>query len=508
MKTTAVIFILITVLMQGASASRAEETLNPARIEELVGAKGILNEKEGVFKVSVPRSDLNITVAGVKMTPPLGLTSWAAFQAVGDQTMVMGDMVMLEDQVNPVMDVVLQNGLEVTALHNHFFWDSPKVMFMHIGGMGTEEKLAAAVGKVFAQIKETSGGKGEVPHADLDPTQTSLDPKQIESVIEAKGQLNDGVYKVTIGRATKIEEHEVGNTMGINTWAAFVGSDDKAVVDGDFVMFENELQSVLKALRGAGINVVAIHNHMIGESPRTVFLHYWGVGSTRALANGLKAALDVQNKITAAEAFRGALLNFDRATENGPPAGFSIALTGGGGPVIWVIQEDSTAPSGGKVLAQTSTDETNDRFPLCVYDNLTAKDVEVSVKFKPISGKVDQAGGIVWRYTDKDNYYIVRANALEDNVVLYKVERGKRTDLKPIGAGLFAYGKKAQVPGGQWNTLRVSVRGSRFAVSLNGEHLFDVEDDTFAGAGKVGLWTKADSVTSFDDFEIEHVAAE
>jgi hypothetical protein len=194
------------------------------------------------------------------------------------------------------MDVALENGLAVTALHNHFFWDSPKVMFMHIGGRGTEEQLATAAGKVFAKIKETSGGKGERPHADLDPAKTSLDPKKIEDVIGAKGQLSDGVYKITIGRTTKMEGYEVGNTMGVNTWAAFVGSDEKAVVDGDFVMFENELQPVLKALRGAGIDVVAIHNHMTEESPRTVFLHYWGVGATGQLAKGVKAALDAQNK--------------------------------------------------------------------------------------------------------------------------------------------------------------------------------------------------------------------
>ena len=196
-------------------------------------------------------------------------------------------------------------------------------------------------------------------------------------------------------------------------------------------------------------------------------------------------------------------LNFDSFETCKPPAGFSTALTGSGGPVSWVIQEDPSAPSGGKVLAQTSADETSFRFPLCVYDNFTAKDVEVSVKFKAVSGKVDQAAGIVWHYKDKDNYYIVRANALENNVVLYKVEKGKRTDLKPIGSGLFAYGKKAHVPGGQWNALRVVAKGNRFEVYLNGEHLFDVEDDTFTDAGKVGLWTKADSVTYFDDLQIE-----
>jgi hypothetical protein len=208
--------------------------------------------------------------------------------------MVMGDMVLLEEQVNPVLSVALESGLEVTALHNHFFWDSPKVMFMHIGGMGDEAKLASGVGKVFATIKDTSGGKGQVPRVELSPAQTSLDPKAIEDVLGVKGQLANGVYKVTIGRTTKMDGHEVGNTMGVNTWAAFAGSDANAIVDGDFIMFEPEVQPVLKALRGAGINIVAIHHHMLEDSPRTVFLHYWGVGPTRELAHGLKAALETQ----------------------------------------------------------------------------------------------------------------------------------------------------------------------------------------------------------------------
>ena len=274
-----------------------EAALDTATIERLTGAKGELNEQEKVFKVSMPRQDLEITIAGVTMTPPMGLTSWAAFQQAGDRVMVMGDMVLLEDQVNPVMSVALAHGLEVTALHNHFFWDTPKVMFMHIGGMGSEAKLAEAVGKVFARITETSGGKGEVPRVALRPAETSLDPQVIEGILSAKGQLSNGVYKVTIGRTTMMDGgHEVGNAMGVNTWAAFVGSNEQAVVDGDVAMLEGELQAVLKALRGAGINVVAIHNHMTMEMPRIVFLHYWGVGPTRELAKGLKAALDTQRK--------------------------------------------------------------------------------------------------------------------------------------------------------------------------------------------------------------------
>jgi Domain of Unknown Function (DUF1259) len=285
-----------SVLFFGSVSIAAQPKLDTGKIEQLTGIKGEFNEKEGVFTVRAPRTDLQVITAGVKMNPAMGLTSYAAFMKAGGKTMMMGDTTMLEDQVNPVMSVALDNGLEVTALHNHFFWDSPKVMFMHIGGMGEEEKLASAVAKVFAKIKETSGGKGEVPKADLDPAKTSLDPKNIESIIGTKGQMASGVYKITIGRTTKMGGHQVGNAMGINTWAAFVGTDQLAVVDGDFVMLEKELQSVLKALRTAGINVVAIHNHIETESPRVVFLHYWGVGPTTDLAKGLKAALDTQKK--------------------------------------------------------------------------------------------------------------------------------------------------------------------------------------------------------------------
>ncbi len=264
------------------------------KIDRLTGSKGQYFEKEGVYKVGFPRSDLKPDIAGVKMNPAMGLGVWAAFKIMGDRAMVMGDTVLLEDQVNPVMSVALDNGMEVTAIHNHFFWDSPKIMFMHIGGMGDTEKLATAVGKVFTKIKETEGGKGEKPYADIDPAKTTLDPMIIEKILGVKGQMAGGVYKVTIGRTTTMHGVEAGNAMGINTWAAFAGSDEKAIVDGDFVMLEQEVQPVLKALRSAGINIVALHNHMIGDSPRMMFLHFWGIGSTADLAKGLKAALDVQ----------------------------------------------------------------------------------------------------------------------------------------------------------------------------------------------------------------------
>jgi hypothetical protein len=293
-KSLAGFIALVAPLTALAAAKPAGGGLDQAKIEELTGAKGKLDEKAGVFKVSMPRGDLKVTAGGVHITPPLGLTCWAAFTREGTHTSVMGDIVLAEDQVNPVMSAALDAGLEVTALHNHFFWDSPKVMFMHIGGMGDEQKLASGVGAVFAKIKETSGGKGESPKADIDPAKSTLDPKKLDEVFAghgAPGDYKDGVYKVVVGRSTKMGGHKMGKAMGVNTWAALAGTDDKAVIDGDFAMLESELQPVLKSLRKSGINIVAIHQHMVGEQPRILFLHYWGIGKATDLASAVAAAL-------------------------------------------------------------------------------------------------------------------------------------------------------------------------------------------------------------------------
>jgi hypothetical protein len=203
--------------------------------------------------------------------------------------MVMGDIVLTQDQVNPVMSVALENGLEVTALHNHFLGESPRVMFMHIGGSGSLDVLAGGVGKVFAALASPGA---PIPTANVDPARTRLDGDRIALALGHHGQLAGGVYKVTIGRTTGMHGHTVGNTMGVNTWAAFSGTEAQAVVDGDFAMLEPELQPVLKALRRADIQIVAIHQHMSGESPRIVFLHYWGVGPALTLARGLREALE------------------------------------------------------------------------------------------------------------------------------------------------------------------------------------------------------------------------
>src|SRR5919106_1558419 len=181
-----------------------------------------------------------------------------------------------------------------------------------------------------------------------------------------------------------------------------------------------------------------------------------------------------------------------------PPKGFAFGHTAkAGAPGKWIVQAEG--PS--RFLAQTDPDPTRSRFPIAVVSDITAADVDLSVRFRPISGRVDQAAGLVWRYRDENNYYIVRANALEDNVVLYKVENGSRTDLPVKGEGR-TYGKKAEVPAAQWSTLRVVANGPRFEVYFNGTKLYQVEDSTFTQAGNVGVWTKADSVTQFDDLTI------
>jgi 3-keto-disaccharide hydrolase len=193
--------------------------------------------------------------------------------------------------------------------------------------------------------------------------------------------------------------------------------------------------------------------------------------------------------------------NFDGDAINKMPGRFHSGLTGQGTEGEWVVKADPGAPSPPNVFAQTSSDSTNYRFPLAIADDGIFKDPELSVRFKPISGKEDQAAGLAFRLKDANNYYIVRANALENNVVLYKVENGKRTDLPLRGEGR-TYGKKANVPSGQWSTLKVIVAGNLFEVYLNDEKLYEVEDETFMDAGKIGLWTKADSVTYFDDLRV------
>ena len=268
-----------------ASAQAAGPALDTAAIEAATGLKGTYNATENVFKVSKPRDDIKLNVDRWTLPPFMGITSWAAFTPMGSGTMVMGDTVLLEDEVNPAMSAALDAGLEVTALHNHFFFDQPRVYFMHIGGMGETRRMAAAVKAVYdrmAQVRAAGVAPASGFPADI-PAQSRISAAPIEEIFGRKSDGKDGMVKVSIGRTVQMHGTPVGNEMGVNTWAAFAGSDAQAVVDGDFAMREDELQPVLKSLRADGINVVAIHQHMTHEQPRLVFLHYWGKELIRKL---------------------------------------------------------------------------------------------------------------------------------------------------------------------------------------------------------------------------------
>jgi hypothetical protein len=269
--------------------------LNTARIDELTGLKGKMNEKEGVYKVTFPRNDVKVVVDGWTMPPFMGLGTWAAFtKGAHTEGMVMGDTVLFEDEVNAAMSAALDNGLNVTALHNHFFFDQPKVFFMHIEGEGTVEKLAGAVRKVYDTTKAIRGPNPKpaesfsiVGQPSL-PEKNSITAASLNEIFGMQGEAKEGMVKFTVGRPAKMHDVTIDKDMGVNTWAAFAGSDDNAVVDGDFVVREDELQPVLKSLLKEKINIVAIHQHMTHEQPRMMFFHYWGRGHAKDLANAIK----------------------------------------------------------------------------------------------------------------------------------------------------------------------------------------------------------------------------
>jgi hypothetical protein len=296
MRTT---FITLAALGALCSTSDAEIS-DKARgsIDQLTGAKGAYTAEEDVYRVSFPRSDLKIAIEGRQAHPFLGFSSWAAFTPSSHGgTMVMGDIVLLQDEVSPAMSAALDNGLEVTALHNHFFYESPRVMYMHIGGSGDPEKLASAVKKVIDAQRAVRTAAPEPPNSfpgGQVPASNSITAGPLDEILGVNGETNSGMYKATIGRTAKHHGKTVGKQMGVNTWAAFAGTDEMASVDGDFAMVEGELQGVLKALRKSGIHIVAIHNHMTHEEPQYVFLHYWGKGPAKELAAGVKAALNTQ----------------------------------------------------------------------------------------------------------------------------------------------------------------------------------------------------------------------
>ena len=286
--------LILAALTRGSMAV----DLNTARIDELTGLKGKFNEKEGVYKVTFPRNDVKVVVDGWTMPPFMGLGTWAAFTSTKGGAMVMGDTVLLEDEVNAAMSTALNNGLHVTALHNHFFFDHPKVYFMHIEGEGSVDTLAGAVRKVYDAAKQiraaNSNPKDSFGAAPL-PDKSSITAAPLNEIFEAQGESKDGMLKFTFGRPAKMHGTNIAKDMGVNTWAAFAGSDENAIVDGDFAVTEDELQPVLEALIKNKINIVAVHQHMTHEEPRIVFFHYWGRGPAAALAQSIKAARGLTN---------------------------------------------------------------------------------------------------------------------------------------------------------------------------------------------------------------------
>lgn len=275
----------------------ASQFVDKDNYESITGLKGSYNEKEKVFKVSFPRTDIKISVNNTQLDPFMGLTSWTAFTPIAENKfMVMGDLVLFQDEVNPVMTIFLNNNINVTALHNHFFNDIPKVYFMHIGGVGTLSVLAGNVKNALETINEIRS-KNSSPSNSFEEgsisSKNSIDISSLEKIFDLKGQSKDGMAKFVFGRSVRMGDVTMGSDMGVNTWTAFAGTNENAIIDGDFAVLENELQPVLKALKKGGIHIVAIHQHMTMESPRMIFLHYWGKGNAENLAKTIKEALSL-----------------------------------------------------------------------------------------------------------------------------------------------------------------------------------------------------------------------
>jgi len=251
---------------------------------------------DGVVRIGWSRTDVAVTVDGMALPPAAGLGSWAAFAPMASGAMVMGDTVVFEDEVDAAMDAAFAHGLTVTAIHNHFFHDTPKVYFMHIGGEGRPDALAGGVKELWSAIRavRSSHAQPATGFGGQAPSAGQVDAAAVGKIIGQPATDSQGVAKVTIGRNAAMHGMEVGASMGLTTWAAFSGSDTLAAIDGDFIMTAEESQPVLKALRKGGIHVVALHSHMMGEQPSFYFTHFWGVGKADDLARSFRAALDVE----------------------------------------------------------------------------------------------------------------------------------------------------------------------------------------------------------------------
>ena len=273
----------------------AAASLDAAAIGKAAGTKAT-TQKDGVVKIGWSRSDVPVTVDGMRLPPAAGLGSWAAFAPMGNQAMVMGDTVVFQDEVDAAMDAAFAHGLHVTGLHNHFFYDQPRVYFMHIEGEDSATALASDVKAVWYAIKAVRAAHPQPAEGfgGMAPKPGKLDASALARIVGHPAEANNGSPKITIGTMGRMHDQSLGASMGLTTWAAFSGSDDLAAMDGDFIMRADEVQPVLRALRKAGIHIVALHNHMIGEQPNFYFTHFWGKGKAAELAHGFRAALDAQ----------------------------------------------------------------------------------------------------------------------------------------------------------------------------------------------------------------------
>ena len=246
-------------------------------------------QPDGTMKFSMPRKDLKVTVDGADVKPGLALGSWAAFQESKGQTLVMGDLVLTEDEVTPVMDKLTAGGVEITGLHNHLQHESPRVMYMHIAGHGSVTKLAGAIREALA----ATGTPAESPAAA--PQKIDLDTEKIDEALGRKGKDNGGIYQFGVARAETIHDHgmDAPPSMGISTAINFQPTGNgRAAITGDFVLIASEVNPVIQALRENGIQVTALHSHMLTEEPRLFFMHFWANDDAVKLARGLRAALD------------------------------------------------------------------------------------------------------------------------------------------------------------------------------------------------------------------------
>jgi hypothetical protein len=283
-----------SIAVLAAAAVAQEMPADYAAVLKTLGKQG--DYKANVLKINIPRNDLKVTIDGIATPTPFGFGGWLGMtKGTGGNEVMMGDLVLVEDEVNPVMSALLDNGLEVTALHNHFFFESPRIFYMHVHGHGKAADLANKAKPAVDLIgKESPQHQSSVTGGSAKVSGGQIDTAKIAQIVGHEGEQSGQVYKITVGR-DDLNVKEMGATinarMGLNTWAAFYGTDANAEVAGDVAMLSQEVTPVLKALRANGLDVVAIHHHMTGTQPTIYFLHYWGTGPAEKLANGFKAAL-------------------------------------------------------------------------------------------------------------------------------------------------------------------------------------------------------------------------